>query len=45
MVGGVVEASSAQSQAGDTESLVNAGVYRYTQLPPQRIFLALVLRQ
>lgn len=43
-IGGVMEGGSAQSLAGNAESLVNAGVYRYTMLPPQRVFLPLVLR-
>lgn len=43
-IGGVADTSSVQSLTGDAESLVNAGVYRYTMLPLQRIFLPLVLR-
>jgi photosystem II stability/assembly factor-like uncharacterized protein len=43
-VGGVADGSSLQSLAGDVESLVNAGVYRFTMLPLQRVFLPVIMR-
>jgi photosystem II stability/assembly factor-like uncharacterized protein len=45
-IGGYVDAdrSQALSLMNDNGTLVNPGVYRYTMLPPLRIYLPLVLR-